>query len=427
MAKLLCAADIHLGRQPSRVPASLAESLGSRRLSPRAAWFRLVDMALEQRVDAVVLAGDVVEQNDDFYEAYADLRSGVERLAAAGIPVVAVAGNHDVEVLPRLAEAVDGFTLLGEGGRWEGFSLEGGGRAVRLVGWSFPKDQSALDPLSVPLPARGSEPTIGVLHCDRDSSGSRYAPVRGADLATAEVDAWLLGHVHKPDSMTGDRPIGYLGSLTGMDPGESGPRGAWLLEVSTAGRLIMERIPLAPLRWEELEVSVEGLKEPDEVHGRIVAAMDGLDTVISAGRYKPEAVGIRLTLAGRSSLGERLRRTLQGADPRDEPLPRAGVVYFVHDWRLDILPEVDLEELSRSPDPAGLLAARLLLLRRPGESRERSELLRAARERLAPVAQRRNFQPLAVEPPGDEELSRLLESAALQALEALLAQKEPGA
>ena len=67
----------------------------------------------------MLLAGDVVEQEDDFYEAYGDLRRGVDRLAAAGVPVLGVSGNHDVQVLPRLADAVPGFRLLGRGGAWE--------------------------------------------------------------------------------------------------------------------------------------------------------------------------------------------------------------------------------------------------------------------------------------------------------------------
>jgi hypothetical protein len=46
-------------------------------------------------VDAVLLAGDVVEQEDDFHEAYPDLRRGVERLTGAGIRVLGAGGAWD--------------------------------------------------------------------------------------------------------------------------------------------------------------------------------------------------------------------------------------------------------------------------------------------------------------------------------------------
>jgi exonuclease SbcD len=424
--RLLCAADLHLGRQPSRLPASLLDGSSARSLSPSAAWRGLVAAALELEVHAVVLAGDVVEQSDDFYEAYPDLRSGVEELTAAGIQVVAVAGNHDLEVLPRLAAAVDGFTLLGAGGRWEALEVTGEGGSLGLVGWSFPRESAAVDPLSLPMPAREDRTTIGVLHCDRDASGGRYAPVRSADLKAADVDAWLLGHIHKPDPMTGERPIGYLGSLTGTDPGEAGPRGAWLLEASGSGRLSMERLALAPLRWEELEVPVDGLVHGPDVHLLITRAVEELHRRIEQGAYRPRAVGVRLILTGRTGQGEEIRRALVSADPRGEPMPHGDTSYFVHDWRLEALPALDLEELARTGDPAGLLAAKLLLLRQGPGSRERSELVRAARSRLGRVSERRNFRPLTASVPaaGDEEIAKLLETAALQALEAMLAQRE---
>lgn len=423
--RLLCAADLHLGRQPSRIPASLIDGAAARALSPAAAWFRLVEAAMSESVDAVVLAGDVVEQSDDFYEAFADLRRGVERLGQAGIPVVGVAGNHDVAVLPRLAAAVPGFTLLGAGGEWEALSVEGsGGTRLSVLGWSFPRDTVSANPLAQPLPERGREVTIGLLHCDLDGTVARYAPVRSADLRAAALDAWLLGHVHKPAPMSGAQPIGYLGSLAGMDPGEHGTRGAWLLEVSGDGGLHMQHLPLAPLRWEELEVPVDDLVEADEVHGRIEAAIDGLHEILAAQAFLPAAVGCRLLLTGRSRHRAAIGRALQAADPKGQLHPRDGIDYFVHDLRLRALPEVDLEELARSSDPAGLMAARLLLIRGPAGAEKRAELLRSARERLAPIAGRRQFRPLAEPPLPDDEIARLLEAAALEALDALLAQKE---
>ena len=84
-----------------------------------------------------LLAGDVVEQEDDFYEAYGDLRRGVDRLAAAGIPVLAVSGNHDVQVLPRprrcgarLSSARAGWRLGGRGRRGSRRAARAGARLV---------------------------------------------------------------------------------------------------------------------------------------------------------------------------------------------------------------------------------------------------------------------------------------------------------
>lgn len=420
--KLLCAADLHLGRQPSRVPDALAGA----ELGPAAAWRRTVDVAVARGVQAVLLAGDVVENENDFFEAYADLRQGVERLAEAGIRVLAVSGNHDVRVLPRLAEAVPSFTLLGAGGRWQGEVLEGGdGRRVRVVGWSFPESTAARDPLAEGVPPReGDLVTLGLLHADRDQAQSRYAPVRSADLQAAPVDAWLLGHVHKPDLTGGARPIGYLGSLVGADPGEAGPRGPWLLEVGPDGGIAMEHLPIAPLRWEDVEVDVNGLEHAGDVGVRIAAALEALHERIAVGEPPPRAVGCRLRLTGRSSLRRELQAALDADDPRLAPQHREEVAYFVHDWRIEALPEIDLHGYAQSSDPLGLVARALLAVRGEGDEALRAELIGAARERLGRVPGQRAFRSLGAEPPDDARTAELLERAALRVLDTLLAQRE---
>ena len=78
-----------------------------------------IDFAIEEKLDAVLFAGDVVESTNSRFEAMRPLEEGIRRLLKAGIQVIAVAGNHDVEALPRLAALIDGFTLLGAGGQWE--------------------------------------------------------------------------------------------------------------------------------------------------------------------------------------------------------------------------------------------------------------------------------------------------------------------
>lgn len=422
--KLLCLGDIHLGRQPSRLSGEVIDQLAGRMPGPAAAWRRSVDYALEQGVDAVLLAGDVVEQEDDFYEAYRDLRAGVERLAAGGVQVLAVAGNHDMKVLPRLAEAVPGFRLLGAGGEWEAATVAGGsGQQVRVVGWSFPEPVVRTSPLAGGLPAREPLPTVGLLHCDRDQPGSHHAPVSHTELEAAPVDAWLLGHIHKPDALTGPRPVGYLGSVTGLDPGEPGDHGPWLLTVGPDGSLAIEQIPLAPLRWEVLEVAVDELADAGELQPRITEALDGLAARLDEIVPGPDVVGVRLRLTGRTSLRAALERRLAADDPRQAPHNRDERVFFVHDWQLATQPAVDLEARARQADPVGLVARRLLLLR-GGDGPERRELVRSTRERLADIPRQSIFAGLGAEPPDDEATAAYLEAAALRILDDLLAQED---
>ena len=106
----------------------------------------------------------------------------------AGVEVIAVAGNHDVDALPRLAPLLDGFTLLGAGGRWESKAVTRNKAPVaEIVGWSFGERFVRQSPvaqlLSQPLePASTSVPRIGLLHADLNASGGHYAPIRQFEL-----------------------------------------------------------------------------------------------------------------------------------------------------------------------------------------------------------------------------------------------------
>ncbi|MEF8866370.1 MAG: metallophosphoesterase, partial [Salinibacter sp.] len=93
--RILCTGDLHLGRYPSGVHSRDREWAVDR------VWENTVSYAIQQAVDGVVLTGDVVDAQNKRYEALGPLQRGLRRLGDAGIPVVAVAGNHDFDALPR--------------------------------------------------------------------------------------------------------------------------------------------------------------------------------------------------------------------------------------------------------------------------------------------------------------------------------------
>lgn len=420
--RLLAVGDLHLGRQPARLPDTLRERVSPRDLGPAAALDRLVREATRQGVDAVVFAGDVVEQEDDFFEAFATLRRAVTTLVDHGIAVLGVAGNHDVQVLPRLAEEVTGFRLLGADGHWESATMEDSdGVCVDIVGWSFPRSTPGVNPLAAGQPARGNRPTLGLLHCDRDQPGSPHAPVSAQELAAAGVDAWLLGHIHKPDRLGPQQPSGYLGSVTALRASETGVRGPWLYTIGPGGIEDVTQWPLAPLRWEELTVDVTGATEAGEIPQSILAAAERCATDLRAQPWQPELLGLRLTLTGRSNLGRAISERLEREDLTD--LPLQGITAFVGRWWLDLRPEIDLATLARRHDPVGLLAQRLRLLdEAPASDPERQALIERAREHLARSQREAPWRELTTGDPDDEQVIGWLRTGAMNVLDELLAQ-----
>ena len=440
--KLLCAADLHLGRRPSRLPVELADIPGLQaELTPQATWRRLVDLAITEQVTAVLLAGDLLDDEHDYFETFGDLRAGVERLIDAGVAVLAVSGNHDVGVLPRLAAAVPGLTMLGAGGAWEVATLVDDDVTVHVAGWSYPQPVVDASPVPLLAPALdGLSPgtTIALLHCDRDQTGSRYAPVTSRELRAAPVDAWLLGHVHKPDfgpfesggGSASGRSGGYLGAISPADPGEEGAYGAWLLEVTGSGRerLTSRHLPLAALRYETLVVDVESMTATDDLVTAVSSAVAELGAELSAS-WAPElpsrAVGVRVRLTGRSHVRSELAAALAKDDPR-RLLLRLGeageLVAFVHDHRFDVRAAHDLVELAAGHDPVALTARKVLLLDDESDPR-RAALLEKARSDLGATGSGTYYRALPPPDLSDAALTDLLRRAALDLLDAMLASR----
>ncbi len=393
-ARLLFVGDLHLGRRYARLPGAIHElGLEASELGPAAALRRCVDLALTQAVDAVVFAGDLVEHSDDRFEAQPRLAHAMARLGEAGIAVYAVAGNHDVEVLPRLATQVHGLCLLGAGGRWQQARLVSrDGTPVRLLGWSFPQPRVSRSPLeSLEVPQPEGEAVLGVLHCDVDGSArSPYAPVRASALEACPVDGWLLGHVHAPGALGGGRPIGYLGSCVALDAGEPGPRGPWLVEVEGPGRVHAHHQALSPLRFERHAHEADVAKLVDRVE-------DVEGAAIALVRAALEEVHARVGGAAGAAPGARVRVVLTRLEirlPVDEAselavaLARAaehavetreGIHYAIEQLRVCPISPLDLEAVARFEDPPGLLARRLLLLGAGGA--EADAMLKAFEER----------------------------------------------
>lgn len=420
--KLLAVGDMHLGRRPSRLPEALAGR--ARELGPAGAWQRVVELAIEEGVDAVALAGDVVEREDDFYEGYRELQAGVSRLREAGIQVLGVAGNHDVRVLPRLADQLDDFRLLGRGGEWEAAEISAGGESLTVWGWSFAREQVRESPVAGMGLDRRPGLNIGLLHCDRDQPGSAYAPVTSAELRAAGLDGWLLGHIHAPDTLSADSPSGYLGSVTGMDPGEPGAHGPWLLSVDRGRLTAVEQQVLAPLRWESLALDLTGLAEAEDARGRLLDRVRALDAALADAARRPEAVGLRVTLTGRCGFGSRVADLFGEAEREHLPAGESGVHYFLERLRVATRPETDLETLAEQTDPPGLLARRLLLLDRPASDPARRALLEEARRSLDGRWREQRWQDLADGPLDDDVAADWLRRAGTRLLERMLDQRE---
>lgn len=96
--KILTTADIHIGRTSSG-----AEQIGESS-STRKTWEGLTEYAISNNIHAVVIAGDIVEHANHYFEAASALEAGLSNLDEEGISVFLVSGNHGYDVLPALMD-----------------------------------------------------------------------------------------------------------------------------------------------------------------------------------------------------------------------------------------------------------------------------------------------------------------------------------
>ena len=371
--RILCTADFHVGRRPTRV----GDEQAARACSAAAMFGEVVALAIREKVDLLAVAGDLVDRDNRYHEAFGPVESGLRDLKSAGIAAVAAGGNHDYDVLPRLADDVQGvdLKLLGRGAKWEESTLLNG--RLRVVGWSFPAAHHPADPMASFTLGRSTVPTLGLLHTQLDAPASPYAPTSTAALAAAPVDFWLLGHVHAPmlhRPKTGP-PLLYPGSPQALDPGEVGEHGPWLIELG--GEFSVRQIPLSRVRYDTVELDCTGLTHPDDLDKLAHRTLN--DLIESHRRPGLRFTRPRLRLTGRTALHGKLR---SWADELEQQYDCDATGFGHLDRVTDATaPDLDLADLARGRDLAGELARALIDLQGGGES----ELVQSAASRAAGV------------------------------------------
>src|SRR5690554_5452495 len=131
---ILATGDIHIGKK------STGTQHDSDEIATKSTWLKIVDFAIQNDVDVLALTGDIVDQDNRYFEAIGPLQIGFEKLKNANIPVYMVSGNHDFDVLSQLVDAnqYENIHLLGRKGTWEMKVFTKNGESIQFIGWSFP-------------------------------------------------------------------------------------------------------------------------------------------------------------------------------------------------------------------------------------------------------------------------------------------------
>jgi DNA repair protein SbcD/Mre11 len=363
----LHAADIHLDsplRGLERYEHAPVERI---RGATRRAFERMIDLALERRVDFVLIAGDLYDGDWRDFNTGLYLVRELGRLRDANIPVYIISGNHDAANKMTRSLRLPGNVRVLDDSRPETIRLDDLGVAIH--GQSFAR-AAVTENLAAGYPdAVSGYLNIGLLHTGLTGleGHERYAPCTIDDLRGRGYDYWALGHIHTRRTHCDDPLVVFPGNPQGRHIRESGEKGCVLTSIGPGGRIAPMFHRLDMVRWERSRVDATELAtESDFLDG--VSAV--LDELLRSESDPDRLLAVRVVVHGTAPLHDRLHAESERyvAEVRNLALERGAdrlwiekVEFQTRRARSNPLPDGPIDELREvldelRADPAALAA-----------------------------------------------------------------------
>jgi exonuclease SbcD len=317
--KFLHFADVHLGIENyGRIDPSTG--LHTRLQDFIKCFSFAIDIALEEKVDLVLFAGDAYKTSNPNPTHQREFARQIYRLIAAKIPVIMINGNHDIPVSFGRATSLDIFNTLNVSGMRvvtepELLNIETKAGPVQVFGIPWPTKNLFLgkeeyknftdEEITLEIQKKVSDkiiefarvmnpniPAIFAAHlaaAEATYSGSERSAIIGRDpvfptllLAQKEFDYVALGHIHKFQDLNLDShpPVVYSGSIERINFGEEkDDKGVCLVNIEK-GKTSYEFIPVPARKFVTIEVTISEEQEPTNALIREIEKYDLSEAVV---------------------------------------------------------------------------------------------------------------------------------------------------
>ncbi len=338
MPRLLHMADVHLGARHD----DLGPTAAAQRERQFAAFARAIELALAEKVDLVLICGDLFDSNSQPRRSVERAAAELGKLVKRHVPVVVIPGTHDCYEPGSIYRVFDLAEMAGAPPESGLVTVLTDGRpqvdldqlGVSVISHVFPAKRAAESPLvgirAAAQAARGDGPRagnwlIGMVHGSIAQPG-RFEHdeviVTDREIAESGLDYLALGHVHSfREGRAGTVAWAYSGApeLVALDQDGAGQVVLVGLDERDGKRTVsVEPRPVGRTRFRKLELDsatitsqaalaqqLEELADPDLVLDvRIVGVRSGdLDLNVDELARQLDGTFLRLRLRDASVVG----------------------------------------------------------------------------------------------------------------------------
>jgi DNA repair exonuclease SbcCD nuclease subunit len=381
--KFIHAADMHLDSPLLGLERYEGAPVERLRRATRDAFENLVQLCIDERVQFLLIAGDLYDGDSKDYRTGLYLTAQMAKLRKAGIDVYVVRGNHDAaSVITKdlqLPENVKTFSTR------KAQTIVDEKQGIAIHGRSYARRDISDDlSLTYPDPIQGLF-NIGLLHTNVGSrpGHDNYAPSKLDNLTARGYQYWALGHVHGRQVLNENPRVVYSGNTQGRHVNETGVKGCELVTVEDGSIVNTDLRALDVVRWHNERVDLSSVESSDEA---VALIGESLQSVLAQNEGRVAA--IRLTLTGRSAVHGELNRDREKwrEQVRAIALDVGADDIWVENIRFETEPTFDLKKLSERDDALGSLLCSIERIK------ETPEELDALAEQLAPAFEKLPFE-----------------------------------
>jgi DNA repair protein SbcD/Mre11 len=288
MLRLLHTADVHLGARH----ADLGEAAATQRERQFAAFRAAVSLAIEEKVDVFLIAGDLFDSNTQPKRSVERVAAELKRLAAARIRTVIIPGTHDCYDRSSIYRSYDLAAEAGVGPDDDSVTVLTPDRpSVHLAacdltvhGTVFPTKRAPHSPLRDLHLAPGDGTSgwhVGLVHGSiaiPDKTDRDDVVVTKEEIAATGLDYLALGHWHSVQKgKAGTTTYAYAGAPEPVAVNQDGAGNVLLvsLEENAGQRVVtVEERRVGLTRFEKLELDAARIGSQPELVTRLAAKKD---------------------------------------------------------------------------------------------------------------------------------------------------------